>query len=448
MPSLETEYQEALDYLYSYVDFSLTRNLQFSPESFTLTHMTELLRQMGDPHTRYPVIHIAGTKGKGSTGAMIASILQAAGYKVGFYSSPHLEDFCERIQINRHYIPHQRLVDIVDRMKPAVDRIKRLTTFELTTTAGFLYFAEEQVDVAVIEVGLGGRLDSTNVVDPLVSVITSISLDHMNVLGDSVEKIAAEKGGIIKPGKPVVISHQQPPVMRVLENIAAEKNAQIYRVDSLFTGEVLSRSLGQQTLRLSPTPGKGGEAVDFETPLLGDHQLENAATAYTCARILQQGDFSISPEAIRNGFAQVKWPGRFEVLQAEPGIIIDSAHNQDSALKLARTIETNFPRAEVILVFGASEDKDVAGMFKELLPHANSLILTQSIHPRSFPAEQLARLAEPYQIPARVVLPLETAVEAGMQELKPGKVMIVCGSIFVAAGARQHLREHWNLPRL
>ena len=448
MPSIETDYQETLDYLYSYVDFSLTRNLQFSQESFTLTHITELLSQMGDPHTRYPVIHIAGTKGKGSTGAMIASILQEAGYKTGFYSSPHLEDFCERIQINRNNISHQRLVDIVGRMKPAVEGIKRLTTFELTTTAGFLYFAEEHVDVAVIEVGLGGRLDSTNVVDPLISVITSISLDHMSVLGNSVEKIAAEKGGIIKPGKPVVISHQQPSVMRVLETIAADKNAEIFRADTLFTPSVISRSLKEQTFRLFPAPGTDGEVVEFDMPLLGDHQLENAATAYTCAKILQQMEFFISPGAIRDGFAQVKWPGRFEVLQAEPGIIIDSAHNQDSALKLARTIETYFPWAEVILVFGASEDKDVAGMFKELLPTVNSLILTQSIHPRSFSAEKLAGIAEPYKIPTQVVLPLEEAVVTGMQQLISGKVMIVCGSIFVAAGARQYLREHWKLPRL
>jgi dihydrofolate synthase/folylpolyglutamate synthase len=205
MKEVAVAYQEALDYLYSFVDYSLTRSFRYTPDKFDLGRMVRFLQLLGDPHQSYQVIHVAGTKGKGSTAALIASTLRAAGYKTGFYTSPHLQDYTERIQVDGQPIPPGDLAALVEELKPVVAQIERLTTFEITTALGFLYFARQKVDVAVAEVGLGGRLDATNVVDPLVSVITSLSLDHMAVLGDTLPKIAFEKAGIIKPGRPVVL---------------------------------------------------------------------------------------------------------------------------------------------------------------------------------------------------------------------------------------------------
>ncbi len=209
MTDIDEAYQKALDYLYSYVDYSLTRNLRYSPDKFNLGRMVELMDRLGNPHSQYPVIHIAGTKGKGSISALIASSLQAAGYKTGLYTSPHLQDYTERIQVNRQQIPQEELVTLLEEIKPHAEQIERITTFELTTALGFLYFARQKVNAAVIEVGLGGRLDATNIVNPLVSIISSLSLDHMAVLGDTLALIAGEKAGIIKPGRPVVLAPQR-----------------------------------------------------------------------------------------------------------------------------------------------------------------------------------------------------------------------------------------------
>ena len=250
MDPIEAAYQSTLDYLYSFVDYSLTRSLRYSPEKFDLGRMVELMDALGTPQNQYPVVHVAGTKGKGSTSAMIAGVLQTAGFKVGLYTSPHLIDYTERIQINRQPVSHQRLVELVEQLKPEVLKIEQLTTFELTTAAAFLYFAQEKVDIAVVEVGLGGRLDATNVVDPLVSVITSLSMDHMNVLGDTLEKIAAEKGGIIKPGKPVVVSAQKPEAEAVLRKIAKERRSPILFSNEEYDIVVKTHSLDGQEIEL------------------------------------------------------------------------------------------------------------------------------------------------------------------------------------------------------
>lgn len=433
-------YQRTLDYLYSFVDYSLTRNLQFSSEKFNLDRMMELVSVLGHPEQKYPVVHIAGTKGKGSTGAMIAAALQAAGYKTGLYTSPHLEDFCERIQINREPIPARRLVEIVEQMKPVIEKIQRLTTFELTTAAGFLYFAQENVDIAVIEVGLGGRLDSTNVVQPRVSVITSISLDHMKVLGDTVEKIAAEKAGIIKPERPVVVSAQRPEAMRVIEEIARQRNAPFHRADLIYRTEILERRLEYQRFAIEPISMLDAPAVEVKTPLLGDHQVENALTAWTALRVLRDEGIPINPKDILHGLANVEWQARFEILQQDPAIVVDSAHNRDSALKLIETVKAYFPGAPIVVLFGVSDDKDIEGMFAEILPHASQVILTQSIHPRSYPAAELEPLAAKHNIPITISLPLETAIDDALEKLDNGKVLLVTGSIFVAAGARKYIK--------
>ncbi|MEW6180062.1 MAG: folylpolyglutamate synthase/dihydrofolate synthase family protein [Chloroflexota bacterium] len=443
----EKSYQDTLDYLYRFVDYSLTRNLQFSADKFDLSRMAALLEKLGNPQERYPVVHIAGTKGKGSTAAMIAAVLQAAGYKTGFYISPHLEDFCERIQINRQYIPRWRLVEIVEKMKPAIEQIERLTTFELTTAAGFLYFAEEEVDIAVIEVGLGGRLDATNLVTPLVSVITSISYDHIKVLGDTLEKIAREKAGIIKNQRPVVSSPQHPEALTAITDIAKERNAPLRVASDWYRAEVVERNLAYQRVQINPAHADGNEGFEIKIPLLGDHQVENALTALTALDVIKESGFEINSESIRSGFANVSWEGRFEILNQKPAIIVDAAHNRSSAARLMQTINQYYPSHRLRLIFGASDDKDIEGMFAELLPRAEEVVFTQSIHPRSFHAEQLIQLAEKYPLKKSVVVPLEKAVEEAIRALDSlDTVLLVTGSIFVAAGARKFVRQLLGLP--
>lgn len=448
--SIEVAYQEALDYLYSFIDYSLTRNLRYTPDKFDLGRMFAFLERLGNPHRKYPVIHVAGTKGKGSVSAMVASALKAAGYKVGFYSSPHLQDFTERIQLNGESISHQGIVELVEQIKPHVAAIERLTTFELTTALGFLYFAQNQVDVAVIEVGLGGRLDATNVVDPLLSVITSISYDHTKVLGDTLAAIASEKAGIIKPGKPVVVSPQREEALRVIEQKAAEQAAPMTLLGRDYFFAPWTHSLDGQTFFVwsageQPLVDEfiesGGrqawEPVRLFLPLLGYHQVENAATAYVALQIINQSGLPISEAKIQEGFSRVFWPGRFEVLRRNPPVIIDSAHNRDSALKLRLAIEDYLPGQPVILLFGASEDKDIQGMFAELMPRVKQVIATESVHPRALEADKLVELAHQFGKPAQKVVPVEAALEKALELAGQEAAIVAAGSLFIAAAVRE-----------
>lgn len=443
MDPIEASYQSTLDYLYSFVDYSLTRSLRYSPEKFDLGRMHRLMDMLGSPHAQYPVVHVAGTKGKGSTSALIAEVLQDAGYKVGFYTSPHMIDFTERIQVNRVPVSRQELVSLVDQLKPGVEQIEQLTTFELTTAAAFLHFTQQKVDIAVIEVGLGGRLDATNVVNPLISVITSLSMDHMNVLGDTLAKIAGEKAGIIKPGKPVVSAPQKLEAIEVIQRVAAERKSPLTLVEEEYSAVPIQRSLKQQVIEIHRK--KNGKilpvGVEFSLPLLGAHQAQNAVTAYAVLEKLQRMGWKIELENIQRGFSQVVWPGRFEILQHDPLVIIDSAHNLDSAEKLAQTVRDYLPGKPLTLIFGASEDKDVAGMIKVLAPISARIIVTQSVHPRSFDAAQLGEIAKEISAQVEVMPVLESALSKGLQEVPQDGVVLVTGSIFVAAGARQYLVE-------
>ncbi len=449
MSELDHAYQNALDYIYSFIDYSLTRNFRYSPEKFNLDRMAALLELLGNPHRQYPVIHIAGTKGKGSISALAASSLRAAGYITGLYTSPHLQEYTERIQVNGQEILPGEFVALIEEMKPHVAAIEHLTTFEITTALGFLYFARQHVNAAVIEVGLGGRLDATNVVSPLVSVISSISYDHTAVLGNTLAQIAAEKSGIIKPGRPVVISPQKDEARITIEKIAAERGAPVTQVGRDLLYAPWSHSLESQTILLWDADQQplvdayiesGGQTpapLRLTLPLLGYHQIENAATAYAALEVARREGLKISDEAVQQGFSSVKWPGRFEVLRYTPPVIVDSAHNRDSALKLRLTIEDYLPGVPVILVYGASEDKDIHGMFAELLPRVRRVITTQSIHPRAADAHQLAELAHQFGCPAQAVLPVEDALARALELAGSDAAVLVTGSLFVAAAARQ-----------
>lgn len=453
IPMSETDaaYQQALDYLYSFVDYSLTRNLRYSAEKFDLTRMVALLERLDNPHQACPVIHVAGTKGKGSTAALIASVLQAGGYRVGFYTSPHLQEYTERIQVNGQPISPAEMVELVEYIKPHVAAVEHLTTFEITTALAFLCFARQKTEVAVIEVGLGGRLDATNVVNPLVSVITSLSLDHMAVLGDTIEKIAFEKAGIIKPGRPVVLAPQTENARHVVEKTAIERGSRLVEVGKDYLFSSLTHSLDGQTLCVWPvdsgnhrpdenSSGALPGSIQFKIPLLGFHQVENAATAFAALQVARSQGLVVSEESIVKGMAAVCWPGRFEVLSREPLLIVDSAHNPDSAQKLRRTIDDYLPGRPIVLLFGASEDKDIAGMFAELLPRVSRVVATQSIHPRAMSANKLVELAGQYGKTSQSVLPIELALEKALELAQPDAGVVAAGSLFVAAA----VREAWH----
>ena len=420
----ETAYNRALDYLYSYIDYSLKKSSELAKAHFELGRMRELMKLLGNPQESYPIIHVAGTKGKGSTAALAASALQAAGYKTGLYTSPHLQDYVERIQINAGPISHGQLVQLVEEIKPVVARIPKLTTFEITTALGFLYFAREKVDAAVIEVGLGGRLDATNIVTPRVSVITSLSHDHMAVLGNTLALIAGEKAGIIKPGIPVVSTPQPDEALKVLQEVSAERHAPLMVVGRDVDFKLLKHSLDGQTLAIL-----NHKSVILRIPLLGAHQVVNAVTAYTALRV---SGLSLSEAAIRRGFADVHWPCRFDVVRREPPVVLDSAHNADSARRLRQTLDDYFPNRPVVWVFAILEDKDAAGILAELRPRLSHVVATQTEHPRALEAQKVANLVAAAQIPVEVVRTAPAALERAIELAGTRGVVLVAGSVAFA----------------
>ncbi|MBL8046364.1 MAG: bifunctional folylpolyglutamate synthase/dihydrofolate synthase [Anaerolineales bacterium] len=419
-------YQEALDWLYSFVDFSAQRKVKYSPETFDLSRMRALMALLGNPQDRYRTLHVAGSKGKGSVSAMCASGLMAAGYKTGLYTSPHLQDFRERIQLNGEYISEADLVAVVRRLQELAPQVPGITTFELNTALAFEYFARQAVDVGVIEVGLGGRLDATNVITPLVSVITLLGYEHMDLLGNTLALIAGEKAGIIKPGVPVVSAPQSPEALAVLERVAAERAAPLTVVGRDVSFQPRTHSLDGQTLVVN------GET--FSLPLLGAHQVENAAVAYAALQALR-AFLPISAEAVRAGLASVRWPGRFEILQSQPFVVADGAHNADSAQRLAAALADYFPGRRVHLIFGASADKDIAGMLAALLPRVASVICTQAVHPRALEPEQLAAQVAALSPTAHVecVPAVQPALARALTLAAPEDVVLACGSLFIVA---------------
>jgi dihydrofolate synthase/folylpolyglutamate synthase len=441
---IEPTYQKTLDYLYSYVDYSLTKASREIATKFDLERMRKFMQRLGNPQQDYLSIHVAGTKGKGSVSALCASALAACGYRVGLYTSPHLEDYSERIQMNGKNIPHAELVALIEEMKPVIETTPEITTFEITTALGLLYFSKQKADVAVIEVGLGGRLDATNIVIPIVSVITSISYDHTAILGDTLDQIAGEKGGIIKTGVPVILAPQPSEARLRIESIAFERGAPLVQVGQDWQYQGLHHSLDGQALAI----WRANQPVsrrELPLRLLGVHQVKNAAVAYAALDIFNQRGLPVSINGVIDGFQHVHWPARFDILRRDPPLVVDSAHNLESAQVLVQALTDYFPGQEVVLIFGASEDKDIEGMFSELLPKTARLIITKSFHPRAANPQELQELASRYPIPVDVIPEVSDALESALAIAGSRYLVLAAGSVFIAAGVRAAWRDQQRL---
>ena len=442
-------YSETIAYLHSLTDYEKTRIERYTPETLDLLRVSRLLAAMGDPHTQFPTIHIAGTKGKGSTAMLCEACLRAAGYHTGTYTSPHLHTFRERIQVARHKIARDKVIALGEEIRQVIERMPDVTTFEAVTAMGFLYFARAEVDVAVVEVGLGGRLDATNVLMPEVSIITSLSLDHTYLLGDTLAEIAYEKAGIIKPRVPVVSAPQRAEASQVLETISRERGSPLTEVGRDWEYKPGRADLDGQTFTIRRVTG-GGSELDGEywMPLLGRYQLENGASAIAALDILQRQGFRISAKDVREGFRTVRWPGRFEILSREPLIVGDCAHNPYSAQVLCEALREWFPNRRWVLIFGASVDKNIAGILEALLPICEHVIVTRSDHPRASGPIELADAVALVGGGAEVSVNVKKSLRRGLAVMGPDSGLLVTGSIFLVADVREEWADYNNVPSL
>ncbi|MCK8603453.1 bifunctional folylpolyglutamate synthase/dihydrofolate synthase [Desulfoferrobacter suflitae] len=419
-------YQESLNYLYG---------LQKHGIKFGLNSTGNMLSRVGNPHEQLRCIHIAGTNGKGSTAAMLSSILREHGFRVGLYTSPHLVRFTERFRINDAEAPVQRILDVFGRIQKVLNGREPPTFFEMVTAMGFLYFAEEQVDWAVIEVGMGGRLDATNVISPRVSIVTNIAMDHQEYLGNTLSAIAREKAGIIKPGVPVVTGAGQPSVTGILKATCFRHKAPLYSLKTDFR------------VRRNPNGSFQYRGLRLQLPSLrlnlkGMHQVNNAAVALGALEVLEmQKRLSLNPQAIQAGLSAVLWPARLEILQENPLIVLDGAHNPQGAESLREALKKSFSYNKLHLVLGIMEDKDIRGIFRRLLPMAESVIFTQPRYVRAAKAEMLKRLARPYIQKQYVIPDAASAIEQAKLQAEAGDLICITGSLYFAGEVKELFGE-------
>lgn len=428
-------YQKTIDYLFG---------LQKHGIKFGLSNSNQLMGLMGDPHLRFRSIHVAGTNGKGSTASFLAGMLQSAGYRVGLYTSPHLVSFTERIRINNVPVAEDRVIDLAERVRTRYEGLPSAeggaltpTFFEVTTAMAFTCFAEERVDVAVVEAGMGGRLDSTNVVTPLVSVITNIDVEHTEYLGDTIEKIAGEKAGIIKPGVPVVTGAVQPEAIAVIERKAAAAGSPVHRMPKDFGAEPRPARPEQAF----DYRGIGMRLVDLRIGMLGQHQVGNACLALAAIECLSGRDIAVPEAALRNGLAVAAWEGRLEKVAERPDIYLDGAHNPASARVLAdavRYLKQGY--RHLVLVIGILMDKDYRGIISQLAPLADRIVVTKPHYSRALGVGSLA--AEIGVFPGTVES-AETVAEAiglARQGAMEHDVILITGSLYTVGDARSVLR--------
>jgi dihydrofolate synthase / folylpolyglutamate synthase len=447
------DYKEALRYLQTFTDFEKKTGYSYTA-SFDLRRPRALLELLGDPHLRFPSILVAGTKGKGSTSVMIASILQASGRRVGLYSQPHLHTFRERIRVNGVLITPDEMAASVEAVVPAVQDLVRQrpelgppTTYEVATTAAMIFFARQDPDLVVLEIGLGGRLDATNVANPLVSVITPISLDHVQILGNTIAEIASEKAGIIKEDGVVVAARQTEEAIRVIRRVAAERHARlIVAAPNVVQCAEPAAELPEQAAVAHPRRertdvslrGPSGVIYRVRLPLLGAHQVANAATAITVVEQLAKRGTPVSKEAVEQGLDSVQWPGRLEMVSRQPLVVVDGAHNADSAQKLAAALREEFVCRRLILVLGTSTDKDVEGIIAALGPVSSIAIATRSRHSRAADPERLTSELRRYCPDVRAAPDVPSALALATTLAAPADMICVTGSLFTVADARDY----------
>ena len=437
-------FEAAVAQAMSLTDFERSIN---SPghSSFHLQRMTLLADRLGGIHLGIPTVHVAGTKGKGSTSAMITSILAAEGYRVGLFTSPHLHTVVERVRIGLEPISQRTFADLVEQLWPAVEWVgaeggyNGVTFFELLTAMAFLHFKNIKADFQVMEVGLGGRLDSTNIVEPAVSVITSISLDHVATLGDTIEKIAHEKAGIIKQGKPVVVAPQaESDAIDVFRQVAEDADAPIIEVQNSFIWQKEFSDLSGQNFTVDGM----GRSYELWTPLLGDHQLENATTAVAAIIALNEAGFSVSEDSVVAGLRDVRWAGRLEVMEHDGRrIVIDGAHNPYSVTRMVEALREYVDvEGRIILVFAALGGHSAAGMLAALSPLNPEAIIVRSRHPRSGDTTNAAEAARELGI---IVAGESDTVGAGFDQAigmsEPGDIILCTGSLSVASEVLEEL---------
>lgn len=463
-----SRYEEALAFWYGRINYEVT---QPQPDDLRLDRMRALLRRLGDPHERLRIVHVAGSKGKGSTSAMLASVLGRAGYRTGLFTSPHLTCVEERFQVDGEPISTEELTALLLEVRQATlgqpaceplllgDRTANgrpravhaddgsrgpaelmPTFFEVATAVGFLHFVRRRVDVAVVEVGLGGRFDSTNVCTPLAALITSISFDHTRQLGNRLASIAFEKAGIVKPGRSVVSGATGEEAAAVIGRICRERSAPLSQlgVDLSFTsqpGHVTPEGVHKQRVVVRTAQRHW---PDMELNLLGAHQAANAAVALRCVELLREQGLHIPDGAVQAGLAQVQWPARLEVLGCRPLVVLDCAHNVASVQALVDTLASSFPPGRRVLVLASSNDKDLPGMLRVLAPHFQHVYLTRFTSPRHTPPEQLAELLlqTEVQVSYTVIPDAPAAWEAARTASRPEDLICITGSVFLAGELR------------
>ena len=458
---MSDSYQAALAYLYGRIDYERAVAMPYGSGELKLDRMRELLARLGNPQDRLPIVHVAGTKGKGSTSAMIAAALSAAGFRTGLFTSPHLERLEERFMVDGRPCSAAELVTLVDKLRPIVAEMDQHalagngdtcpTYFELTTAIAWLHFIERGVDIAVVEVGLGGRLDSTNVCRPQLTVITSISFDHMKQLGNTLEAIAREKAGIIKPGVPAVSGVTDEGPRREIEQICRQRGAPLVQLGRDFDfvyhpARQVDENPAWPSIDFAYAAGDGGRRDRVLLSLLGSHQAANAALALASLdRLVEQG-WNIPEAAIRQGLTDLRWPARVEVVARRPTLVLDAAHNVASIAALVQTLRESFSARQRVLVFATTQEKQVAEMLSVLLPEFDRVVFTRYLNnPRGVPPQELAVLARRIaDIPLHVCVDPASAWQTVRELAGDDDLICVTGSFFIAA----EMRAVWANERL
>lgn len=444
-PKAFRTYEQAMQYLFTTTDYEKQQRLRYNVTTFDLDRMTALLKGLGDPHKKTKSVHIAGTKGKGSTATMLAKMMEANGYKVGLYTSPHVTTLHERIVVNSTMITRKEFLDLINRVQPVLEKMGRAndrpTFFEIITAIAFLQFVDHKVDIAIIETGLGGRLDSTNVIIPEVVGITSISFDHQNLLGSTLDSIAKEKAGIFKKGVPVVTVQQDPAAMKALK-----KQATTLKAPFIITGKDVdfsyrfesSREHGPHTRICLTTPTSRFEHL--RVPLPGEHQAINCGLALAMLDRLKNQGYKIDDEKAMNGLNNVSLVGRMEMLYSDPRILVDAAHNAASIRALIQAIGQHIPYDSLVFIFGCNADKDVRGMLTELQYGADKVIFTRSNSPKAvFPIDLAEMYTDICGKMCQTALSLREAIRIARSAVTREDLICVTGSFYLVGQAKELL---------